>query len=105
MKHKSLTTEAEKKILEEFRRVAKDDQLFAEYLNQFEKKIAEHEAFWIDGLKAARMDQSRRPLQVMAEGLQWHWEDSESLAIAFSLPSGSYATSLLRELCVTIKPD
>ena len=37
MKHKSLTTDSEKKILEEFRRVAKDDQLFVEYLKQFEK--------------------------------------------------------------------
>jgi len=37
MKHISLTTDSEKKLLEEFRRVAKDDQLFKEYLKQFKK--------------------------------------------------------------------
>lgn len=37
MKHKSLTTDSEKKLLEEFRKAAKDDQLFKEYLKQFEK--------------------------------------------------------------------
>jgi hypothetical protein len=37
MKHKSLTTDSEKKLLEEFRKAAKDDQLFKEYLKQFKK--------------------------------------------------------------------
>ncbi len=71
--------------------------------NRFEQEIAEKEQFWIDGLSSARMDQSRRPLQVRADGLQWHWDGTESLTMNFTLPSGSYATSLLRELCHSIK--
>ncbi|HEA25879.1 MAG TPA: tRNA pseudouridine(13) synthase TruD [Ectothiorhodospiraceae bacterium] len=70
---------------------------------QFEQQISEPEHFWIEGLKAARMDQSRRALQVKVDDLQWHWNDSKKLSIEFSLPSGSYATSLLREICLTIK--
>lgn len=72
---------------------------------QFEQNISEPEQFWIEGLKSARMDQSRRALQVRVDDLQWRWDGSESLVVAFSLPSGSYATSLLRELCLITKPE
>ena len=74
---------------------------------QFEQKISEPERFWIEGLKAARMDQSRRPLQVMVDDLQWAWDGSETVTVVFSLPAGSYATSLLRELCTvcTVRPQ
>lgn len=72
---------------------------------QFEQNISELEQFWIEGLKSARMDQSRRALQVRVDDLQWRWGGSESLVVAFSLPSGSYATSLLRELCSITKPE
>ncbi|NOR51306.1 MAG: tRNA pseudouridine(13) synthase TruD [Gammaproteobacteria bacterium] len=72
--------------------------------NRFEQEIAEPESFWIEGLKAARMDQGRRKLQVRVDDLQWYW-DEDALTLEFSLPSGSYATSLLREFCQTIKPD
>jgi len=73
--------------------------------NRFEQEITKQEYFWIEGLKAARMDQSRRPLQVRLDDLQWHWDGEEVLNLEFSLPSGSYATSLIRELCSVIKAD
>lgn len=39
----------------------------------------------------------RRPLRVRLEGLQWAL-DGDNLSLSFTLPPGSYATSLLREL-------
>ena len=58
------------------------------------------------GLKAARRPLSFRPID-----LTWEWQESEQadgasdLLLDFSLGKGAYATSLLRELCVTRSPD
>ncbi len=73
--------------------------------NRFEQEVSEQESFWIEGLKAARMDQSRRPLQVIVDNLQWQWGDADTLTLEFSLPKGSYATSLLREFCQVVKQE
>jgi len=57
-------------------------------------------AQWIEGLERMGVDQDRRPLRMVAEDLQWEFAP-QSLTLRFSLQSGCYATSLLREL-VTI---
>lgn len=57
------------------------------------------------GLKAAR-----RPLRFRPSDLKWEWLKSEQtegvsdLLLDFSLGKGAYATSLVRELCVTREP-
>jgi tRNA pseudouridine13 synthase len=78
--------------------------LSARDANLFERQIAVENIGMIEGLKAARMDQSRRALQVRVDNLQWQWDGVAQLQLEFSLPAGSYATSLIRELCDTIKP-
>lgn len=50
------------------------------------------------GLEAAGMDQDRRPLRLLPRELQWQWLDEASLRLAFTLPPGSYATVVVREL-------
>ena len=50
------------------------------------------------GLKAAR-----RPLRFWPIDLKWEWQQGD-LLLDFSLGKGAYATSLLRELCVTREP-
>ena len=50
------------------------------------------------GLEAAGLKQERRALRTIAAGLQWEWLQSNVLRLAFELPPGSYATSLLRSL-------
>lgn len=50
------------------------------------------------GLEKAELKQERRPLRLLAEGLQWEWLDSMTLKLSFALPPGSYATALLQEL-------
>ncbi|MEC7459629.1 MAG: tRNA pseudouridine(13) synthase TruD, partial [Pseudomonadota bacterium] len=51
------------------------------------------------GLARWGVEVGRRPLRFIIERLGWHWLDSETLELSFSLPTGAYATSLLRELC------
>jgi len=50
------------------------------------------------GLAAAGLKQERRALRLPAADLHWQWLDGTDLELAFSLPPGSYATSVLREL-------
>ena len=53
---------------------------------------------WIDGLKRARLTAARRALRVVPRDLQWSEESDGTWRLAFFLPAGSYATSLLAEL-------
>lgn len=53
----------------------------------------------IDVLKAQRVQASRRALRLYPKGLEWRIDGSD-LVIAFSLPPGTYATTVLREILV-----
>ena len=51
------------------------------------------------GLAAARVDAARRALRLRPAELAWTWEDDgRTLRLAFELPAGAYATSVIREL-------
>ncbi len=56
------------------------------------------EAPWCRALEAAGLKHQRRALRVIPQQLQWHFSDDDSLTLTFSLPSGCYATSVLREV-------
>ncbi|HET7300963.1 MAG TPA: tRNA pseudouridine(13) synthase TruD, partial [Oleiagrimonas sp.] len=58
-------------------------------------------AAWQDlaaGLEQAGLEQDRRPLRLIPRHLHWRWLDENSLELSFSLPPGTYATVLMREL-------
>ena len=55
-----------------------------------------------DGLERAGLEQERRALRVLPEGLRWDWPDPSSLQLSFSLPPGSYATAVLAQLGAVI---
>jgi tRNA pseudouridine13 synthase len=50
------------------------------------------------GLIQNGVDQSRRPLRINVNDLEWTFKDDMTLKLKFTLPAGSYATALLREL-------
>jgi len=52
---------------------------------------------WCEGLERHGLKQERRPLRVPAGDLSWEIGEGE-MTLSFSLPKGSYATALLREL-------
>lgn len=52
-----------------------------------------------DGLAAADLKQERRRLCLVVADLSHAWPDAATLELTFSLPSGTYATSVLAELC------
>lgn len=50
------------------------------------------------GLAKEGLKQERRPLLLIPEKFSYQWLDDESVKIEFYLPSGCYATSIIREL-------
>ncbi|WP_449283954.1 tRNA pseudouridine(13) synthase TruD [Luteimonas yanweni] len=50
------------------------------------------------GLEAAGLKQERRATRLRPDGLAWRWLDDGALELAFALPPGTYATSVLAEL-------
>ncbi|MGZ5025554.1 MAG: tRNA pseudouridine(13) synthase TruD [Methylobacter sp.] len=50
------------------------------------------------GLIANSVDRDRRALRVNVQDLQWRFIDDATLELCFTLPSGSYATAVLREI-------
>jgi len=50
------------------------------------------------GLTACEVDKDRRALRVNVQDLGWQFVDDATLTIGFTLPAGSYATSVLREI-------
>ena len=57
--------------------------------------------FWLEQLRQRRIERGRRALRVMPENVSYEWLDDASLKLNFSLVSGAFATSVLREI-VTI---
>jgi tRNA pseudouridine13 synthase len=58
---------------------------------------------WVEALQRAGVDADRRSLRVVPGHLDWQLEEAR-LTLAFDLPPGAYATSVLRELVLT-DPD
>ena len=60
---------------------------------------------WTEGLEKARMELARRPMRVSVADLSWDWPEENQLELRFSLPPGSYATAVLRELGSFTEPE
>jgi tRNA pseudouridine13 synthase len=50
------------------------------------------------GLEAAGLRQERRATRLRPSELVWNWPDARQLRLAFVLPPGTYATTVLAEL-------
>lgn len=50
------------------------------------------------GLERQGLDQDRRPLRLLPGDFSWQWPEPDVLQLDFSLPAGSYATVVAREL-------
>lgn len=66
-----------------------------------EQEIASAEAVFSAGLEAEDLKQERRSLRLRIDDLQHVWEADDTLCLSFTLPSGAFATSVIREICNT----
>ena len=65
-----------------------------------EKAVCKEFAELVTGLEQQGLSAARRPLRFQVQQMQWQWLDSTTVSLAFTLPTGAYATSLLREVCL-----
>ncbi|MCL4131028.1 UNVERIFIED_CONTAM: hypothetical protein GTU68_006205, partial [Idotea baltica] len=70
---------------------------------EFEKSVLSDWQDWTNAMEFSGLQQERRSLVLNPEGFSWKWLPSttglvEDLELSFSLPSGCFATSVLREL-------
>ncbi len=70
-----------------------------------EMGVAERHATLCDGMEHAGLDQDRRALVASPADLTWEWPQADQLVLAFSLPAGNYATSVLNEILRTTEPE
>ncbi len=70
-----------------------------------ENGVAERHATLCDGMEHAGLDQDRRALVASPVDLSWAWPQADQLVLTFSLPAGTYATSVLNEILRTTEPD
>lgn len=66
-----------------------------------ERDVAARMLDLVAGLEAAGLEHERRPLRLRLGEPRWTWQDAETLQLAFALPAGAYATSVVRELART----
>jgi len=63
-----------------------------------EDDVLREYALFRSGLEQAGLDQERRALRLRVEQLSWQFGPGPTLRLEFMLPSGAYATTVLREL-------
>ncbi|WP_338884571.1 tRNA pseudouridine(13) synthase TruD [Xenorhabdus sp. TH1] len=59
--------------------------------------LLDYEALWAL-VKRERVESARRAILVKPLNLRWEWQNDQTVILHFSLPSGSFATSVVREL-------
>lgn len=66
-------------------------------VSELEAEVSERFSELAQGLQNSGVETERRPLRVNVTDLAW-WLSEDQLQLSFSLPAGSYATALLREI-------
>jgi tRNA pseudouridine13 synthase len=64
---------------------------------KFEQDLAQQHITITQTLEDLGLKQERRAINLFPNELEWSWLD-DTLNLSFSLPSGTFATSVLREL-------
>ena len=63
-----------------------------------EQRMAEASDGMVAALEASGLEAQRRALRLQAAELEWDWLEDNILQLRFTLASGAFATSILREL-------
>ncbi|NKB32020.1 MAG: tRNA pseudouridine(13) synthase TruD [Pseudomonadales bacterium] len=79
----------------------KDRYISSAEAADMEDAVLEEFSVIIESLGNLGAKASRRPLRFTAEKIDWSWLDDRTLKLEFALRRGAYATSLLREICIT----
>ena len=67
-------------------------------VREMEQRIAEHYSELARGLEQLNLQQERRVIRLCPSESHLQWESGSELVLRFELPTGTYATTLLREM-------
>jgi tRNA pseudouridine13 synthase len=76
-----------------------------EQAQALENSVAARHAALCEGMEYAGLDQDRRALVASPLDMAWSWPQADQLVLSFSLPAGTYATSVLSEILHTTEPQ
>jgi tRNA pseudouridine13 synthase len=74
-------------------------------LRQLESTVLEIWGEWAEALEHSGLQQSRRAFLVQPQSMQYKFIKADVMALNFALPSGVYATALLREITKLFRPQ
>ena len=80
------------------------EQLAGKLTEELELGIVDRFEIFKKGLESFKVQRLRRALRVFPRAMQWRF-DNENCTLEFTLPSGSYATMVLRELLDLNEPE
>lgn len=80
-------------------------ELTTDAVAALEAEVLARYPHWCAGLSATGLKQERRPLVLYPEDLSLEQIAPDRCRLRFTLPAGSYATALLRELAVWTEPN
>ena len=63
-----------------------------------QQQALNHETELCRALEGHGLERAYRSMVLFPEALEWEWTEPHTLRLSFNLPSGAYATALLREL-------
>ncbi|GGC98707.1 tRNA pseudouridine synthase D [Halopseudomonas salina] len=72
----------------------------SDQVREMEQVITGAEPVLTAWLEKAGLEQARRILRLPIEALAWHYPSADSLELEFTLPTGCFATAVLRELVI-----
>lgn len=78
--------------------VGREDSTTTGDARAFEERILSQQKPLVDGLRATGLETQRRPLRLIPQQLEWTFSGDDQLELRFDLPTGSYATTVIREL-------
>ena len=67
---------------------------------EFEQNCLQNWTTFLELVKKERIETARRSIVVYPSEISWQWQDNNCLTMSFYLPSGCYATSVIRELII-----
>jgi tRNA pseudouridine13 synthase len=67
-------------------------------VRNMEQRIANHYHEITSGLEKLNLQQERRVIRLRPSRSEWQWQSERDLVLRFELPTGTYATTLLREM-------
>lgn len=65
-----------------------------------QQQVLENEAELCQALERQGLERAWRAMVLLPEEIEWEWIEPQQLRLSFSLPSGAYATAVLREIAV-----